>query len=66
MSGNLKPAPFALTPALVGKLLGDRPAYGAGIARLPIEGVLVDRSANEDPTRPSTWSNPAIAEANDA
>ena len=40
MSGNLKPAPLALTPALVGKLAGDRPAYGAGIAHLPLEGKV--------------------------
>lgn len=34
--GNLKPAPFSLTPAVVEKIVGDRPAYGTGIARLPI------------------------------
>ena len=37
---NLKPAPIALTPELVAKLVGDRPAYGKGLVRLPIEGKL--------------------------
>lgn len=33
---NLKPAPLDLTPALVAKLVGDRPAHGKGIARVPL------------------------------
>ncbi len=41
MSGaTLKPAPLALTGDLVAKLVGDRPAYGKGIAHLPLEGTV--------------------------
>lgn len=40
MGGNLKSAPLPLTAALVAKLTGDRPAFGKGIARLPIEGTV--------------------------
>ena len=43
MAGNLKPAPLQLTESLVAKLVGDRPAYGNGVVRVPFEGVLVDR-----------------------
>jgi len=65
--GNLRDAPLALTPALVAKLTGDRPAYGKGIMHLPIEGKLVDRPrpSAEDPTRPSTWSDPRVSNANE-
>lgn len=35
--GNLKSAPLALTTGLVAKLVGDRPAYGRGIVRIPLE-----------------------------
>jgi len=38
--GNLRPAPLALTPALVAKLVGDRPAYGKGIVHVPFEGKV--------------------------
>ena len=38
--GNLKGAPIGLTADLTAKLVGDRPAYGKGIAHLPIEGTL--------------------------
>lgn len=55
--GNLKPAPLPLTPALAAKLAGDRPAFGMGIARLPIEGTLVDR--------PRRSEDPRLAQAND-
>lgn len=41
--GNLKPAPIFLTESVVAKLCGDQPAYGAGIARVPVEGVKVDQ-----------------------
>lgn len=54
---NLKPAPFALTPALTAKLAGDRPAYGAGIVRVPIAGKLVDR--------PRRSEDPRLARGND-
>lgn len=70
--GNLRDAPLALTPALVAKLTGDRPAYGKGIMHLPIEGKLVDRprpsapEQHEDPTRPSTWADPRVSNANEA
>jgi hypothetical protein len=37
--GNLKTPPLALTPGLVAKLVGARPALGKGIAHLPIEGT---------------------------
>ncbi len=40
---NLRPAPLALTPAIVAKIVGDRPAYGKGITHIPLEGVLVGR-----------------------
>jgi len=43
MAGNLKPAPLQLTESVVAKLVGDRPAYGSGVVRVPFEGVLVDR-----------------------
>ena len=46
-----------LTPALVAKLTGDRPAYGKGITHLPIEGKLVDR--------PRRSEDPRLARAND-
>lgn len=36
---NLKPAPLPFTPDLVAKLVGDRPAYGKGIVRVPVEGA---------------------------
>jgi len=64
---NLEPAPFFLTSAVVAKLAGDRPAFGKGIAHLPVEGKLVDRPrpSAEDPTRPSTWSDPRVAPANE-
>lgn len=55
--GNLKAAPLALTPALVAKLTGDRPAFGRGIVRVPIEGKLVDR--------PRLSEDPRLARAND-
>ena len=41
---NLKPAPLPLTPDVVAKLAGDRPALGKGIIHLTIEGKLRDRS----------------------
>ncbi|MBD3728732.1 MAG: hypothetical protein IE933_03420 [Sphingomonadales bacterium] len=41
---NLKPGPIFLTPELTAKLVGDRPAYGKGIAHLPFgQRPLVDR-----------------------
>jgi len=40
---NLKPAPLHLTSALVAKLTGDRPAYGKGVVRIPLQGELVDQ-----------------------
>ena len=43
MASNLKPAPIGLTESVVAKLTGDRPAYGKGVVRVPIEGALVDR-----------------------
>ena len=55
---GLKPAPFALTPALVAKLVGDRPAYGKGIAHLPVLPIaLVDR--------PRRSEDPRLSKAND-
>jgi hypothetical protein len=46
--GNLRPAPLALTPGLVAKLVGDRPAYGRGIAHIPLHGRLVDQCRVKD------------------
>lgn len=44
MAGNLKPAPLDLTPAVTAKLIGDWPAYGRGIARIPVlDTKLVDQ-----------------------
>ena len=40
---NLKSPPLFLDEALTAKLAGDRPAYGRGVARLPLKGKLVDR-----------------------
>ena len=34
--GNLKPAPIGLTEGTVAKLVGDRPAYGKGVIRVPM------------------------------
>ena len=70
--GNLKPAPFALTPAVVAKAIG-LPVAAKGLVDIPIAPVmLVPRQAredrrprsSEDPTRPTTWSDQAEA-AND-
>lgn len=44
MAENLKPAPLGLTGAVVAKLVDDRPAYGKGIARIPLQGKLVDQA----------------------
>ena len=56
--GNLKPAPFALTPPTVESLLAAVALQGARMMYVPIEPVkLVDRP------RPS--ANPALAKAND-
>ncbi len=67
--GNLRGAPLPLTPAVVAKLTGERPALGKGIVHLPIAGKLVDRPrpsrAAEDPTRPSTWTAADRAPANE-
>ncbi|MGB3166017.1 MAG: hypothetical protein WBA68_04490 [Alteraurantiacibacter sp.] len=41
--GNLKTAPLALTPAVVTKIVGDRPAIGKGVTHVPLKGKLVDR-----------------------
>lgn len=41
---NVKSAPLALTPAVVEKLTGARPAYGKGIVRVAIKGRLVDQA----------------------
>lgn len=48
--GNLKQAPLHLTEGLTAKLVGDRPAFGKGVARLPIEGKLVDRPSGHKET----------------
>lgn len=65
--GNLKPAPFGLTPALVGMIIGDRPATGEAVVLVPVLGALTDQpERHEDPTRPSTWRESVTAEANDA
>jgi hypothetical protein len=43
MPSNLKPAPLGLTSDLTAKLVGDRPAYGKGVVRVPFgEFRLVD------------------------
>lgn len=61
--GNLKPAPLFLSTDLVAKLVGDRPAFGKGIARVPFVeptaplGKLVDR--------PRRSEDPRLAKAND-
>lgn len=39
-AGNLKPAPLALTAALVAKLAGDRPPFGKGVVHLLIQGSV--------------------------
>lgn len=49
--GNLKPAPFSLTPEVTGKLTGDRPAYGKGVTHVPLEGVLEDGVRGSDARR---------------
>ncbi|MEL7754037.1 hypothetical protein VO57_008710 [Citromicrobium bathyomarinum] len=36
---NVKPAPIGLTEGVVAKMVGDRPAYGKGIVRVPIVPV---------------------------
>lgn len=53
---SLRPAPFALTPALVAKVIGS-PAPAKGSVEVPISPMkLVDRPRQpENPTRPSTW-----------
>lgn len=37
---NLKPAPFSLTGDVVAKLVGDRPAFGKGVVRVPFQGKI--------------------------
>lgn len=41
---NLKPAPISLTASVTAKLTGDRPAYGKGVTRIPVETGLVDQA----------------------
>lgn len=39
--GNLKPAPFALTPALVGKIVHASPLPAKGVAQIPLERIAL-------------------------
>jgi len=49
MPSNLKPAPLGLTSDLTAKLIGDRPAYGNGVTRVPFgEFRLVDGKKSID------------------
>lgn len=43
---NLKPAPLGLTEGTVAKLVGDRPAYGKHIVRLPIVPCKTGRKSD--------------------
>lgn len=64
--GNLRPAPFSITPAIVRGVIGltNRAAHTVQVPVLPVR--LVDRPRpSEDPTRPSTWSEQRTASAND-
>ncbi len=66
LQGNLKPAPLSLTPAVVAKLLGDQPAYGRGIARVPFvaEPTYCRKCGQTRRTR-CTYSTCPIGEAVD-
>lgn len=73
-TGNVRPAPFALTPSVIGRMLEETATPGKGIIDVPLAPVkLVDAphpstslgmDGSEDP-RPSTSLRTGLSKAND-
>ncbi|NCP19037.1 MAG: hypothetical protein GW855_07760 [Erythrobacter sp.] len=62
MTSNVKPAPPGLTEGLVAKMVGDRPAYGKGIAHIPIASFADCGECGQRRTKPCGYSACPISE----